>query len=103
MHGAGVVGIDFREESRAKARFVQNHLSLDRLTFYQDNVRNLSKEKYREFDVVICSGILYHLDVPDVFHSVHRVYDVCKRLVFPDTEVAIRPARNRRVRRFSLW
>jgi len=91
MHGAEVVGIEFREESLAKARFVQKHLGLDRLTFYQDDVRNLSKEKYGEFDVVICSGILYHLDVPDVFHFVRRIYDVCTRLVFLDTEVALRP------------
>lgn len=90
-HGAEVVGIEFREESLAKARFVQNHLGLDRLTFHQDDVRNLSKDRYGEFDVVICSGILYHLDVPDVFHFVHRIYDVCTRLVFFDTEVALRP------------
>lgn len=91
MQGAEAVGIEFREESLAKARFVKDHFHLDRLTFYQDDVRNLSKEKYGEFDVVICSGILYHLDTPDVFHFVRRMYDVCTRFVFVDTEVALRP------------
>jgi SAM-dependent methyltransferase len=91
VHGAEAVGIEFREESLAKARFAKDYLGLDRLTFYQDDVRNLSREKYGEFDVVICSGILYHLDVPDVFHFVQRVYDVCTRFVFFDTEVALRP------------
>jgi ubiquinone/menaquinone biosynthesis C-methylase UbiE len=91
MQGAEVVGIEFREESLARARFAKDYLRLDRLTFYQDDVRNLTREKYGTFDVVICSGILYHLDVPDVFHFVQRVYDVCTRLVFLDTEVVPRP------------
>ncbi len=91
MHGAEVVGIELREANLAKARFAKDHLQLDRLTLYQDDVRNLSLEKYGQFDVVICSGILYHLDVPDVFHFVRRIFEVCTRLAIFDVQIALRP------------
>lgn len=94
MHGAEVVGIELREQNLAKARFVKDYLGLDRLSLYLDDVRNLSREKYGLFDVVLCSGILYHLDVPDVFHFLRRIYDVCAHFAIVDTQVALRPAVN---------
>jgi 2-polyprenyl-3-methyl-5-hydroxy-6-metoxy-1,4-benzoquinol methylase len=88
LHGAEVVGIELREANLAKARYVKDYLRLDRLTLYQDDVRNLSLEKYGQFDLVICSGILYHLDVPDMFHLVRRIFEVCTRLAIIDTLIA---------------
>ena len=61
-----------------KAIFAKNIHNLNKLEFYQDDVRNLSREKYGEFDIVICSGILYHLDSLDVFPFLEKVYEVCK-------------------------
>lgn len=89
LQGAEAVGIEYRAESVDKASFVKDYLHLDHLTFCQDDVRNLSREKYGEFDVVICSGILYHLDAPDVFHFVRRILEVCTRLAIFDTHVAL--------------
>jgi hypothetical protein len=91
LHGAEVVGIELREANLAKARYVKDYLRLDRLILYQDDVRNLSLEKYGQFDMVICSGILYHLDAPDVFHFVRRIFEVCTRLAIFDTQIALRP------------
>ena len=91
LHGAEVVGIELRDANLAKARYVKEYLRLDRLTLYQDDVRNLSVEKYGQFDLVICSGILYHLDAPDVFHFVRRIFEVCTRLTIFDTQIALRP------------
>ena len=67
MQGATVVGIEGRESNVQKAIFAKDILNLENLTFYQDDVRNLSAEKYGQFDIVLCSGILYHLDSSDVF------------------------------------
>jgi ubiquinone/menaquinone biosynthesis C-methylase UbiE len=92
MHGASAVGIELREANLAKAIFAKNSLNLDQVTFFQDDVRNLGVEKYGLFDLVICSGILYHLDEPDVFHFMKRIYEVCTRLVIFDTQIALRPA-----------
>jgi hypothetical protein len=91
LHGAEVVGIELREANLAKARYVKDYLHLDRFTLHQDDVRNLSLEKYGQFDLVICSGILYHLDAPDVFHFIRSIFEVCTRLAIFDTQIALRP------------
>lgn len=89
-HGAEVVGIEGREANVVKARFAKEVLALNNITFMQDDVRNLSVEKYGRFDVVLCLGILYHLDAPDVFHFVERMSDVCKRVTIIDTHIGIK-------------
>lgn len=88
-HGAEVVGIEGREANIEKARFVKDALSLNNISLVQDDVRNLSAEKYGHFDIVLCLGILYHLDAPDVFHFVEKISDICRRVAFIDTHVAV--------------
>lgn len=89
LHGAEVVAIEGREANAQKALFAKRVLGLDRLTVCQDDVRNLSLEKYGEFDVVLCLGILYHLDAPDVFDFVTRMASVCRHVLVMDTFVSI--------------
>lgn len=86
--GAQAVAIEGREANVEKVRFVKNALGLDNLTVSQDDVRNLSREKYGEFDVVLCLGILYHLDAPDVFQFVENIGRVTRRFAVFDTYVA---------------
>ena len=86
--GAEVVGIEGREVSIEKARFAGRSLRLDDVTFVQDDVRNLSRDAHGTFDIVLCLGILYHLDVPDVFRFVEQMADVCTRVLVVDTHVA---------------
>lgn len=88
-HGAKVVGIEGREANIEKARFASEVLALENLEFVQDDVRNLSKEKYGYFDVVLCLGILYHLDVPDVFLFLEKIAEVCQGFVLIDTHVGV--------------
>jgi SAM-dependent methyltransferase len=90
-HGATAVGIEGREMHIEKARFVKDVLALHNLDFFQDDVRNLSKAKYGTFDVVLCLGILYHLDTPDVFAFMERISEVCKDLAIIDTRIAYGP------------
>src|SRR5262249_31676863 len=71
--------------------FVKDALSLSNLDIFQDDVRNLSKEKYGCFDVVLCLGILYHLDVPAVFSFIESIGEVCKDIAIIDTRVAFGP------------
>lgn len=86
--GAQAVAIEGREANIEKVRFVKNALGLHNLTVSQDDVRNLSIEKYGEFDVVLCLGILYHLDAPDVFRFVENIGRVTRRFAVFDTYVA---------------
>jgi 2-polyprenyl-3-methyl-5-hydroxy-6-metoxy-1,4-benzoquinol methylase len=90
-HGANVVGIEGREAHIEKARFVKDALSLNNLDIVQDDVRNLSRDKYGYFDVVLCLGILYHLDVPDVFSFIERIAEVCEDIAIVDTRIAFGP------------
>jgi hypothetical protein len=90
-HGANVLGIEGRQAHIEKARFVKDALSLSKLDFVQDDVRNLRKDKYGSFDVVLCLGILYHLDVPDVFRFIESMSKVCDDIAIIDTRIAPGP------------
>lgn len=88
LQGAKVVAIEGREANVEKARFAKEALSLENIDIVRDDVRNLSAEKYGQFDVVLCLGIFYHLDSPDVFHFMESVAEVCNRLAVIDTHVS---------------
>jgi hypothetical protein len=90
-HGANVLGIEGRQAHIEKAMFVKDALSLNNVDFVQDDVRNLSKDKYGSFDVVLCLGILYHLDVPDVFKFIECIGEVCDDIAVIDTLIAPGP------------
>lgn len=87
--GARVVAVEGREANLGKARFAAEVLALDRLELVLDDVRNLSVERWGSFDVVLCLGLLYHLDAPACFELVHRMAEVATRLVVIDTYVGI--------------
>jgi SAM-dependent methyltransferase len=87
--GADVVAIEGRDANLEKARFAANALELDQVEFILGDVRSLSRERHGSFDVVLCLGILYHLDVPDVFAFVEQMAEVCTRVLVVDTHVAL--------------
>jgi len=89
MRQAQVLGIEGREIHVENARLAKQKEALSNVDFVLDDVRNLSKEKYGEFDIVLCLGILYHLDVPDVFHLVQNVAEVCRRFAIIDTHISL--------------
>jgi predicted RNA methylase len=92
--GAEVVSIEVRQANLEKARFAKEVLGLANLTLVQDDVRNLSAEKYGSFDVVLCLGLLYHLDAPDVFQFLEKMSEVCRRMALIDTHVAVQVTRS---------
>jgi hypothetical protein len=53
-----------------------------------EDVRAVCKESHGEFDVVFLLGILYHLDVPDVFHVLERLHEACREFMVIDTFVS---------------
>ena len=88
--GAEVVAIEGRKANIEKVRFVKDVLGLKNLELVQGDVRNLNREMYGTFDVVLNLGILYHLDIPDVFHFLARVAEMCQRISIIDTHVSIK-------------
>ncbi len=89
LQGAEVLGIEIREANLVKARYAQQELGLENIRFLQEDVRNLRRSEHGSFDVVICSGILYHLAPPDLFEFVHRLREVCARLLILDTQISL--------------
>jgi 2-polyprenyl-3-methyl-5-hydroxy-6-metoxy-1,4-benzoquinol methylase len=89
-HGAEVVAIEAREAHVQKARFVKECLGLEKLEIVQDDVRNLSADRHGSFDIVLCLGILYHLDAPDIVPFVSAVSAVCRDLILLETQISLR-------------
>lgn len=89
--GAEVVSLELREGNLVKSQFAKEVLGLDKLEFVRDDVRNFTVEKYGTFDVVLASGILYHLDVPDVFTLVENAARACTGITILDTHIGIEP------------
>lgn len=63
--GFDTLGIEARQENLDKCHFAQSKLNLPNLHFVKDDVRNMGQ--YGKFDIVLCYGLLYHLDAPIAF------------------------------------
>ena len=63
--GFQVLGVEVREANIAACNYVKANTNLPNLEFIKDDARNIAK--YGVFDVVICCGLLYHLDKPKEF------------------------------------
>lgn len=101
--GAEVVGIEVRRPNLEKARLARDVLGLERLELLEEDVRELSRERHGEFDVVLCWGILYHLAVPGVFEFAERMAEVCRGFAIVDTHVALDDADMADVTPDSFW
>ena len=59
-----VLGVDVREESLKKARFVSETLGLSNIAWGIANCEHLRVEETGEFDLTLALGLLYHLENP---------------------------------------
>lgn len=90
--GATVVGVEGRLANVAKADFARAALGLANVAFHEDDVRNVSRERYGQFDAVLCSGILYHLTAGDSLGLLRRLQAMAERMVVIDTHVSLVPS-----------
>jgi 2-polyprenyl-3-methyl-5-hydroxy-6-metoxy-1,4-benzoquinol methylase len=88
LHGADVVAIEGRKQSLEKARFAKDVLSLNNLKLVLGDVRDLDEADHGQFDVILCLGILYHLDTPDVMNFLESISKLCKKVTIIDTHVS---------------
>jgi hypothetical protein len=87
--GAETVGVEIREANIRKAELCKEALQLRNLNFIQADVRNISQESHGKFDIIICSGILYHLTAEDAFKLIERMFKMAARLVIIDTGISL--------------
>ena len=87
-HGAEVVYVDGREHNAAKARFVAEVLGIEGITFLCQDVRNLP-EFEKKFDLVLCYGLLYHLEAAAAFNLLERISQITSRVAVVDTHFSL--------------
>lgn len=61
---AQVIGIDLSEASLAHERYLQDKHGLANLQLFKGDLRNVA-EIGRDFDLVVCTGVLHHMADPD--------------------------------------
>jgi SAM-dependent methyltransferase len=86
-----VIGIEGREANLVRGRATREAEGLTQVDFRIADVRTLSREAHGEFDIVLCLGLLYHLDVPDLFEFVRRLAEVCRGYALIETNVGLKP------------
>jgi SAM-dependent methyltransferase len=82
--GAAVMAVDGREVNLAKVRLAARALGVA-IDVQLGDVRDLSRDRHGTFDVVLCLGLLYHLDAADLFPFVQRLAEVCDKALIVDT------------------
>jgi len=93
LHGADTIGVDIRDANLKKAIFCKEVLDLRNLEFRKDDIREVTVESYGKFDVIICSGVFYHLPAIDAIKLVKTIYGMVNRLVVLDVRVALEPVK----------
>ena len=80
-----VLGVDVREESLQKARFIADVLGLENARFEQRNAENITPETMGIADVTLFLGLLYHLENPML--CLRRAAAVTREVCIVETQV----------------
>jgi SAM-dependent methyltransferase len=85
--GLDVVGVEVREDNLERCRLVREWFDAhDAMDFVQADVRTFAPG--RTFDVVLCSGLLYHLDDPAAYLGQLGELTAPGGMLYLDTHVA---------------
>ena len=102
-HGADVVAVDVREEHLERARFLAEATgAAARLTALRADVRELDPAALGEFDLVLCLGLHYHLDTPELFEFFENLAALCRRalILYGNLSLADREVREHNGHRY---
>ena len=93
--GASVVGVDVREGHLIKAQFSSDALGLqERIKWVKSDItENDFWSHTGTFDVIVCSGLLYHMDSGDIPILLERIFNSCAQnaLLIIDTNISPTP------------
>lgn len=90
-HGSETVGLEIREANVVKSNFCKENLKLTNVKFIQDDVRKITWQSHGKYDVIICSGLLYHLTGYDSIELMPKLYEMANDIVIIDTHIALEP------------
>lgn len=86
--GWDVVGVEGRPSNFEKAELIRRYFNLPNLRFELRDVKSLDRNRDGVFDVILCCGLLYHLDDPFAFLETLANVISDDGLLFLDTHVA---------------
>ncbi len=86
--GWDVTGVEGRASNFEKAELIRGYFGLENLRFQQRDVKTLDCSRDGLFDIIICCGLLYHLDNPFQFLETLATLSAPGGLLFLDTHVA---------------
>jgi cyclopropane fatty-acyl-phospholipid synthase-like methyltransferase len=86
--GWETLGIEGRRSNYEKAELIRRYFALDNLRFEHRDVKSLDPQRDGVFDVILCCGLLYHLDNPFAFLETLHALLAEDGLLFLDTHVA---------------
>lgn len=89
LRGAEVLALDARTQHMDQGAACAARHGLTNVRFSREDVRNVTRDTHGAFDVVYCLGILYHLDVPDVFSLLENMHGLCDQLLVVDTFISL--------------
>lgn len=90
LRGAEVVALDVRIQRMEQGAACAKRHDLTNVRFVQEDVRNVTCQSFGTFDVVYFLGLLYHLDAPDVFSVLERIYALCDKVLLIDTLISLK-------------
>jgi SAM-dependent methyltransferase len=88
LRGAEVLALDARTQRMALGAACAARHDVRGVRFVQEDVRRVTRASYGTFDVVYLLGLLYHLDVPDLFPVLEQVANMCTRLLVIDSLIS---------------
>ncbi|MBN8608773.1 MAG: class I SAM-dependent methyltransferase [Caulobacterales bacterium] len=89
--GAKVVGLEARETNLRRCEFVAQAAGLSNVRYVLGDMLRLDDHGLGEFDLIVASGVLYHIDAPDLLPFLKSVRAHCRGVVHLDTHVALEP------------
>ena len=87
--GADVVSVEGREAGVMKLKFAADALKLKNVRAIHSDVRQVTREHYGKFDLVLACGVMYHLDAHSVFEVAANIFDMTKKAAIIDTHIAL--------------
>ena len=83
---ASVLGVDARAEHIADATLMRDLLELRKLAYLQSDVHALGAGALGSHDLVLCFGLIYHLENP--IGALRMARALCRKLCLIETQVA---------------
>jgi SAM-dependent methyltransferase len=89
LMGADVVGLEVRETNIARCNFVAESVGLPNARYVQGDMLALDRLELGQFDLIVCSGVLYHVDAPDLLPFLRSLCASCRGVMVLDTHVSL--------------